>query len=64
MSLIVASENAAARRLYVSLGFEDVGALPVVPHPRCPHSGTRILMIKRIDLRAAREDADARAARA
>jgi ribosomal protein S18 acetylase RimI-like enzyme len=48
LSLIVASENPVAKRLYESLGFKDVAALPVVSYPGFPHGGSWVLMIKGI----------------
>ena len=49
MSLIVASENVSATRLYEYLDFNVVGSLPVIPYPGCLHGGNWVLMIKRID---------------
>ena len=49
MSLIVASENTSAIRLYEYLGFRAVGFLPVVPYPGGLHGGNWILMTKRLD---------------
>ena len=49
MSLIVASENARAIKLYEYLGFQAVGSLPVVPYPGSLHGGNWVLMTKRID---------------
>ena len=48
MSLIVASENAGARRLYRQLGFDDAASLPVVPYPGALHGGSWVLMLKRL----------------
>ena len=48
MSLIVASENAGARRLYQRLGFDDAASLPVVPYPGALHGGNWVLMLKRV----------------
>ena len=48
LSLIVASENVGARRLYEHLGFEDVDTLPVVPYPGCRHGGDWVLMTRRL----------------
>ena len=47
MSLIVASENVSAKRLYEYIDFNAVGSLPVVPYPGCLHGGDWVLMIKR-----------------
>ncbi len=48
MSLIVASENTKAVRLYEYLDFETVDSLPVVPYPGCLHGGDWILMTRQI----------------
>jgi ribosomal protein S18 acetylase RimI-like enzyme len=48
ISLIVASENAGARRLYQRLGFDDAASLPVVPYPGALHGGSWVLMLKRL----------------
>lgn len=48
LSLIVASENKQAKRLYEYLGFEVNNAKPVVSYPGCVHSGDWLLMLKRI----------------
>jgi ribosomal protein S18 acetylase RimI-like enzyme len=48
LSLIVASENLAAKRLYENLGYEDVVSEPVVAYPGGPHGGEWVLMSKRI----------------
>jgi len=45
MSLIVASENTSAIKLYEYLGFNDVGSLPVVPYPGGLHGGNWVLMV-------------------
>ena len=49
LSLIVASENAGAKRLYEYIGFKDVSSMPVIPYPGCLHGGNWVLMTKRID---------------
>lgn len=49
MSLIVASENAGAIRLYEYLGFHVAGTLPVIPYPGGLHGGDWVLMTKRVD---------------
>ena len=49
MSLIVASENQAAIRLYNSIGFSSVQTLPVVPYPGALHGGQWVLMTKAVD---------------
>lgn len=46
LSLIVASENAGARRLYDHMGFRDTSTLPVVPYPGCLHGGHWVLMVR------------------
>ena len=48
LSLIVASENAGARRLYRALGYADAASLPVVPYPGALHGGDWVLMLKRL----------------
>lgn len=45
-SLIVASENIAAKRLYIKLGYEPRASLPVVPYPGSRHAGFWELMVK------------------
>lgn len=46
LSLIVASENIGARRLYEQLGYRAGDTLPVVRYPGCLHGGEWILMTK------------------
>jgi len=46
MSLIVASENLGAKKLYEYLGFNTVASLPVIPFPGCLHGGEWLLMVK------------------
>lgn len=48
LSLIVAEENKGARRLYERLGYQDIARRPIVPFPRCPHTGAWVLMKKEI----------------
>lgn len=48
LSLIVASENVGAKRLYEHLGYRDAASLPVVAYPGCLHGGQWILMLKRL----------------
>lgn len=48
LSLIVASENEAAKRLYEHLGFETQDVLPVVDYPECQHGGFWLLMTKAV----------------
>jgi ribosomal protein S18 acetylase RimI-like enzyme len=49
LSLIVASENTSAKKLYEHIGFKDVRSEPVVPYPGCSHGGDWVLMTKSID---------------
>ena len=49
LSLIVASENTGAKRLYEKLGYKDVSVKPVIPFPGFVHGGDWVLMIKKID---------------
>ncbi len=49
LSLIVAEENALARRLYENLGYETSARRPIVPFPGGPHTGDWILMKKEIN---------------
>jgi ribosomal protein S18 acetylase RimI-like enzyme len=51
MSLIVASENTGARRLYEHLGYRTVATRPVVSYPGCLHGGDWELMT--LDLQGA-----------
>ncbi|MGA8259310.1 MAG: GNAT family N-acetyltransferase [Arenicellales bacterium] len=46
LSLIVASENTPAKRMYECMGFEAVDAVPVAPYPGCRHGGDWILMTR------------------
>ena len=48
LSLIVASENPAAERLYRRLGYTARAARPVVGYPGIRHGGEWILMVKTI----------------
>lgn len=48
MSLIVASENATAIRLYEYLGFHAVGSFPFVLYPGGRHGGNWVLMTKHV----------------
>lgn len=50
LSLIVAEENARARRLYEALGYEAIARRPIVQFPRSPHTGDWVLMKKEIKL--------------
>lgn len=49
LSLIVASENAGAVRLYQHLDYVEAGRVPVIEFPGCLHAGDWVLMRKRID---------------
>lgn len=46
LSLIVAEQNALARRLYEKLGNQAYARRPIVPFPGCPHDGDWLLMTK------------------
>lgn len=46
LSLIVAEENARARRLYEKLGYQVIAQRPIIPFPGFPHSGDWVLMTK------------------
>ena len=48
MSLIVASENVRAKKLYEYLGYGSIAYLPVVEYPGCLHGGEWQLMVKDI----------------
>ena len=48
-SLIVASANETARRLYGQLGYTGAATRPMLTYPGCPHTGDWVLMIR--DLR-------------
>jgi len=50
LSLIVASENAAAKGMYEYMGFRNVASAPVVPYPACRHGGDWVLMTKQLDV--------------
>lgn len=52
LSLIVAEENAVAKRLYEKLGYQVIARRPIVHFPRCPHSGDWVLMEKELTLDA------------
>ncbi|PTY36958.1 GNAT family N-acetyltransferase [Saccharospirillum sp. MSK14-1] len=47
-SLIVASENTQARKLYLKLGYQLRNSLPVVEYPGCMHGGHWELMVKKL----------------
>jgi ribosomal protein S18 acetylase RimI-like enzyme len=47
-SLIVASENAGAVRLYSRSGYKEVAHARVVEYPGCAHGGDWVLMVKPI----------------
>ncbi|SFU74014.1 GNAT family N-acetyltransferase [Halomonas korlensis] len=48
LSLIVAQDNARARKLYEQLGYQVIAQRPIVSFPRCPHTGNWMLMKKAI----------------
>jgi ribosomal protein S18 acetylase RimI-like enzyme len=48
MSLIVASENNTACRLYKHLGFKAQASLAIIPYPGCAHGGNWVLMTREI----------------
>ncbi len=48
LSLVVFEQNAAAKRLYGRLGYEDARREPVHPHPLIHHTGDAVLMVKRL----------------
>jgi len=47
-SMIVASENTGAMRLYARSGYKEVARARVVEFPGCAHSGDWVLMVKPI----------------
>lgn len=48
ISLIVASENSRAERLYKHIGYKSVTSLPVISYPGCLHGGEWVLMVKKL----------------
>jgi len=46
LSVIVASWNEEAGRLYRRAGYEAVATEPATPFPGCPHAGDWVLMVK------------------
>ena len=48
ISLIVASENSRAKKLYEHIGYKLVSSLPVVGYPGCLHGGEWLLMVKEL----------------
>lgn len=48
ISLIVSSENIAAKQLYIKMGYEYRESLPVIKYPGCLHGGDWELMTKTI----------------
>jgi ribosomal protein S18 acetylase RimI-like enzyme len=46
LSVIVASWNEAAERLYRRAGYEAAAAEPAIPFPGCPYTGDWVLMVK------------------
>jgi ribosomal protein S18 acetylase RimI-like enzyme len=47
-SVIVASENEGAARLYARTGYREIARAPVVDFPGCAHGGDWVLMVKPI----------------
>lgn len=47
-SIIVASENKGAMRLYARSGYSEAGRAPLVAFPECAHGGDWVLMTKPI----------------
>jgi ribosomal protein S18 acetylase RimI-like enzyme len=48
LSIIVASENRGAHRLYERTGYRQAASAPVVLFPGCVHGGDWLLLIKRL----------------
>lgn len=48
ISLIVASENSRAKKLYQHIGYKPVSSLPVISYPGCLHGGEWVLMVKEL----------------
>ena len=46
LSVIVASWNAPAARLYASAGYAGLAREPALPFPGCPHQGDWVLLVK------------------
>lgn len=46
LSVIVASWNEAAARLYAGAGYAAIAAEPALPFPGCPHEGDWVLMVR------------------
>jgi hypothetical protein len=46
LSVIVASWNEAAERLYARAGYKAAATEPAIPFPGCPHAGDWVLMVK------------------
>ena len=49
MSLIVASDNVAAKKLYEYRGFQTIASLPIIPYPGSTHNGDWILMTCKVN---------------
>lgn len=49
LSIIVASENKGAAKLYARVGYRETAREPVTTFPGCPHGGDWILMLKPLD---------------
>lgn len=48
LSLHVWADNAPARAFYAAQGFRDAGVAAVEPHPRLPHVGGSVLMVREV----------------
>jgi ribosomal protein S18 acetylase RimI-like enzyme len=46
LSVIVASWNESAARLYAKAGYAPSAREPALPFPGCPHEGDWVLMVK------------------
>lgn len=49
IALIVAEENAGAKRLYQRLGYTSVSRRAMLPFPGCPHRGDWLLMQRELE---------------
>lgn len=49
VALIVAEENAGAKRLYQRLGYATVSRRAILPFPGCPHGGDWLLMQRELE---------------
>jgi len=48
LSLVVFEQNEGARRLYDTLGYQEVSRAAIVPHPLIHYSGDALLMVKQL----------------